>query len=195
MKGATRGFTLVEVLLAILIGSLVLTTIYGIFSSVSAARNRLELEGEAYHQVRIFYDRVGGEFRSILRTGQPGNPPPFDAGRTLDGEPYFEISTELVSPLMRLRGGQSRVRYELRPEEDETATIYRSEQALLADLAPSEALPFIAGIKNFQLRYNLNGRWLTQWASGSSPPEMLEISFELELGGRTVPFRSSFARE
>ncbi|NOY14028.1 MAG: prepilin-type N-terminal cleavage/methylation domain-containing protein, partial [Deltaproteobacteria bacterium] len=64
MKNAVRGFTLIEVLLAILIGSLLLTTIYGIFSSVSNVRNQLEREGEAFHQVRIFFDRIGGELSS-----------------------------------------------------------------------------------------------------------------------------------
>jgi len=190
MRGGARGFTLVEVLLAILIGSLVLTTIYGIFSSVSAARNRLELEGEAYHQVRIFFDRVGGELRSLYTT-QGGNPSHFDSGQTPEGETFFEYDTVLVSPLLKQRGGISRVRYEVRSNDDETATIYRSEQAVLAGLAPSDALPFIAGVKDFQLRYYRNGQWLTQWTSGSSPPEMLEISFELQLDGRITPFRSS----
>lgn len=185
-----RGFTLIEVLLAIMIGSLLLTTIYGIFSSVSNARNRLEDEGEAYHQVRIFYDRVGGELRSI-RLVPIGRQATFSTGKTLDGEDFFEFNTELISPLLQQRGGLSRVRYEIRPDSDETATIYRSEQVLLADLAASEALPFISGVKNFRMRYYRNGNWLDQWSSGNLP-RMVEISFELAIGERTVPFRSSF---
>lgn len=189
MRGGARGFTLVEVLLAIMIGSLVLTTIYGIFTTVSDARNRLEREGDAFHEVRIFFDRVGGELRS-LQPNPVGTQLSFNAGKTLDGELFFEFNTELVSPLLLKRGGLSRVRYELRKDGD-TETIYRSEQALLVDLAPSEALPFISGVKNFQLRYYRDGTWLTSWSPGKIP-ELLEISFELELDGRTVPFRSSF---
>ncbi|RLC08469.1 MAG: hypothetical protein DRI57_23925, partial [Deltaproteobacteria bacterium] len=48
MSNTSRGFTLIEILLAILISSLVLTSIYGVFSSVSRARNRLEAEGLVY---------------------------------------------------------------------------------------------------------------------------------------------------
>lgn len=185
-----RGFTLIEVLLAILIGSLLLTTIYGVFSSVSEARNRLEAEGDAYHQVRIFYDRIGGELRS-LRLQAVGSQAVLNGGKTLDGEPYLEFNTELASPLLKQRGGVSRVRYELRRDEEDVATIYRNEQLLLADLAASEPLAFIDGVKNFQIRYYRQGSWVEQW-SGGGTPQMVEIVLELEITGRVIPFRSSF---
>lgn len=184
------GFTLIEVLLAIFIGSLVLTSIYGIFTSVSQARNRLEAEGEAYHQVRVFFDRVGGELRS-LRSLPVSGQNAFEVGRTLQGDEYFAFNTELVSPLLKQRGGLSRVRYEIRADDRETTTIYRSEQVLLANLAPSEALLFISGVKDFQLRFYQNGNW-SQSLSGANVPELVEISFALDVGGKTTPFRSSF---
>ena len=192
MRRDSRGFTLIEVLLAILIGSLLLSTIYGVFTSVSDARNRLELEGDAYHEVRIFFDRLGSELRS-LRLAPVGNIPLFATGQTTDGELYFEFTTEVVSPLLQQRGGLSRVRYELRKEGD-TETLYRSEQAALANLAPSEALPFISGVKNFQLRYYKDGSWQTEWSSSNLPQE-IEISFELQLEDQVIPFRSSFSLE
>lgn len=189
MKADSRGFTLIEVLLAILIGSLLLTTIYGIFSSVSNARNRLEKEGDAYHQVRIFFDRIGGELGS-LRLTPIGNRTTLNSDRTLEGEVAIEFNTELVSPLLQQKGGVSRVRYELR-QLAESATLYRSEQVLLADLAASEALPFVEGLKSFQIRYFRAGQWHDQW-SDASLPEMLEIALELDVDGLTTPFRSSF---
>ncbi len=189
MRKDCRGFTLIEVLLAILIGSLLLTTIYGTFSSVSNAKNQLEQEGEAYHQVRIFFDRIGGELRS-LRLTPVNKQPVLMSDKTFEGEAALEFNTELVSPLLQQKGGISRVRYELRQEE-ELATIYRSEQVLLADLAPSEALPFVEGLKSFQIRYYQKGSWQDKWLSHSLP-EMLEITLELEVSGRNIPFRSSF---
>ncbi|NOQ42285.1 MAG: hypothetical protein GQ563_07270, partial [Desulfuromusa sp.] len=67
----------------------------------------------------------------------------------------------------------------------------RSEQVLLADLAASEPLLFIAGLKTFQLRYFRQGVWQDTW-SGRTPPRMVEITLELEVNDRLIPFRSSF---
>jgi general secretion pathway protein J len=189
MRADQRGFTLIEVLLAIFIGSLLLTSVYGIFSSVSNAKNRLESEGESYHQVRIFFDRIGGELSS-LRLIPVKQQAVLQSDRTLEGEPALEFTTELVSPLLQQKGGVSRVRYELR-RNDETAALYRSEQVLLADFAPSEALPFIEQLVDFQVRYYQNGQWQEQWPAGQ-PPEMLEITLEVAAGEQTIPFRSSF---
>lgn len=184
-----RGFTLIEVLLAILIGSLVLSSIYGIFGSVSSAKQRLETEGQGYHQVRIFFDRLGGELSS-LSLSPVGGSRPFSSDTTLEGEPALEFVTGLVSPLLRRKGGISRVRYELR-RNGEQATLYRSEQVLLADLAAEEALPFVEGIRDFRVRYYNRGSWLDQW-NNASPPQMLEISLELAGESGVIPFRSSF---
>ncbi len=189
MRCDQRGFTLIEVLLAVLIGSLLLTAIYGVFGSVSSAKQQLEQEGEAYHQVRIFFDRIGGELSS-LRLAPAGKQPTLTSAKTFEGESAVEFNTELGSPFLQQKGGLSRVRYELRREE-QGATLYRSEQVLLADLAPSEALPFVEGLKGFQIRYFRQGTWQEKW-TGNRLPELLEITLELEVAGRIIPFRSSF---
>ena len=189
MSKTSRGFTLIEVLLAILIASLVLTSIYGIFSSVSQARNRFEAEGDVYHQVRILFDRIGGELSS-LSFSPLGEGVVFSSGTNSDGELFFEFNTELVSPGLQQHGGLSRVRYEIRQNED-TADLLRSEQGLLADLAASEPLLFITGLKTFQVRYYNQGAWQDSW-SGQTPPQLVEIKLELEINDRSISFRSSF---
>ena len=189
MKRSSWGFTLIEVLLAILIGTLVLTSVYGIFSSVSRARNRLEAEGELYHQARIFFDRIGGELGS-LRASPLGGEAVFSSGKTLDGEIFFEFNTELVSPLLQQYGGISRVRYAVQQEE-ESLVLLRSEKVLLTDLAESDPLLFIADLKTFQVRYFRQSGWQESW-SGNTPPQMVEITLELETDDGLIPFRSSF---
>ncbi len=189
MNNTSRGFTLIEILLAILIGSLVLTSVYGVFSSVSRARNRLEVEGNLYHQARIFFDRLGGELGSMT-TSPLGKKSIFSSGTNQDGETFFEFNTELVSPGLKKYGGFSRVRYEIR-QGKETVDLLRSEQSLLADLAASEPLLFIAGLKTFRLRYFSQGTWHDSW-SNKSPPQLLEITLEVEVDERLIVFRSSF---
>ncbi len=189
-----KGFTLVEILLAIMIGSLVLTSVYGIFSSVSSARNRLGAEGEVYHQARIFFDRLGSELSS-MRFAPLDSRPVFASGKDSDGNVYFEFNTELVSPLLQQHGGLSRVRYEVEADEDdevgETLVLSRSEEVLLANLAAAEPLEFIAGLKTFELRYFSQGSWRDSWSS-SAPPEMVEVLLEQVVGEQSIPFRTSF---
>lgn len=189
MKIGVRGFTLIEVMLAIMIGGIVLSSIYGVFSSVSTVSQRLGAEGEQYHKVRILFDRIAGELGS-LRADKIGSNVVLEAGTTTAGEPFLEFNTELVAPWLERYGGISRVRYELR-EEDDGGTLYRSEKMLLADLAEEEALPFIGGLKNFKIRFYDQGSWQEQW-SAQGPPEMVEFFFELESEGHSVPFQSSF---
>ncbi|MEE4253715.1 MAG: type II secretion system protein GspJ [Desulfuromusa sp.] len=189
MRGISRGFTLIEVLLAILIGSLVLTSVYGVFSSVSGARNRLETEGNLYHQARIFFDRISGELSS-LRISPLGKEAVFSSGQTSASDFFLEFNTELVSPLLQKYGGISRVRYEFQQQED-SIHLLRSEKVLLADMAASEPLLFIADINSFQVRYFSQGNWQENW-SGKTPPQMVEMTLELKVDGRLIPFRSSF---
>jgi general secretion pathway protein J len=184
------GFTLIEVIIAVMIGGLLLSSIYGVFGAVSAARDRLEGEGIFYHQARIFFDRVGGELSSLRLTAL-GNRSVLEGGTTVQGTTYLEFNTELVSPLQRQRGGLSRVRYEVR-EDDNALTLYRSEEMLLANLAASEALVFISGLKTFEIRYYEAGQWHDSWAR-SQPPQLIEFQFEVDsIPGGTIPFRSSF---
>jgi general secretion pathway protein J len=150
---------------------------------------RLGKEGEQYHKARIFFDRIGGELSS-LRLSQIGEQAVLSSGTTLDGGIFLEFNTELVSPLLEQYGGLSRVRYELRTA-DETTSLYRSEQLLLADLAATESLLFIEGLKTFTLRYYRQGHWQDNWQN-KVPPQQVEVFLELEVDGRSMPFRSSF---
>ncbi len=184
------GFTLIEVIIAVMIGGLLLSSIYGVFGAVSAARDRLEDEGILYHQARIFFDRVGGELSSMRMTGL-GDRSVLEGGTSIQGTAYLEFNTELVSPLQRQRGGLSRVRYELR-EEEGVFSLYRSEEMLLANLAASEPLVFISGLKTFDIRYYAAGQWSDNWTR-NQPPQMIEFQFEVDsVHGGTIPFRSSF---
>lgn len=190
MRTGCRGFTLVEVVVAVLLVGLLLTGVYGVFGTVSSARDRLEFEGRTYHQARIFFDRIGGELSS-LRLSAYGHGRSFDGGATSYGDPYLEFNTELSSPVQQRHGGLVRVRYEIGTDEG-VQTLYRSEQVLLVDVPASEQLSFVEGIQNFEVRYYGQGDWHDRWTAGT-PPRLVEIAFEMENdSGLMTPFRSSF---
>ena len=120
-----KGFTLVEILVAIAIGSILLTTIYGVFGSVSGARDNLEAIGEEYHQARVLFDRLASELRSGYFN--PGSSQTrLVGGDNSQGYPFLEFSTTLSTPLFGGRsGGVSLVRYEQQEVEREIR-LYRN---------------------------------------------------------------------
>ena len=185
------GFTLIEILLAIFIGSLVITSVYGIFAAVSDARNRLSAEGERYHEGRILFDRLGSELSS-LRFVPLGKRPVFKSGENNAGDVFIEFNSELVSPLLLQHGGLSRIRYEVQTDADSgILTLQRSEQVLLTNLAASTPRPFIEGLKSFTIRFFKNGTWRDDWTL-KQPPEQVEVALEMVAGDKIIPFRSSF---
>src|SRR3990170_174697 len=54
----SRGFTLIEVLLAALIGAMVLTVLYASFFQIINAKDSAENELELYHEVRIIFSKM-----------------------------------------------------------------------------------------------------------------------------------------
>jgi len=54
----SRGFTLIEVLLAALIGAMVLTVLYASFFQIINAKDSAESELELYHEVRIIFSKM-----------------------------------------------------------------------------------------------------------------------------------------
>ncbi|HKJ04100.1 MAG TPA: GspJ family type II secretion system protein [Geopsychrobacteraceae bacterium] len=187
-----KGFTLVEILVAISIGSILLTTIYGVFSSVSGARDRLEAVGEEYHQARVLYDRMAGEIRSgYFSTSSKQTR--LLAGSNNQGYPFLEFSTTLSTPLFGGRpGGISLVRYE-QLEMEQEIRLYRSEWPLLIDKSELRPQLLITGLKTFSLRYYDGSDWQDEWDSQQTGmlPKMIELTIEVELDEQVHSFLST----
>ena len=52
------GFTLIEVLLAVFIASLVLVVLYGSFFQILKAKEKIEQELEVYHEARVIFSKM-----------------------------------------------------------------------------------------------------------------------------------------
>jgi len=187
-----QGFTLVEILVAISIGSILLTTIYGVFSSVSGARDRLEAIGEEYHQARVLYDRLASEVRSgYFNAGSKQTR--LVGGSNTQGYPFLEFSTTLSTPIFGGRsGGVSLVRYE-QLEMEREIRLYRNEWPLLSTQADLKPQLLIVGLKTFALRYYDGNEWQDEWDSQQmgALPKMIELTVEVELDEQVHSFLST----
>lgn len=187
-----QGFTLIEILVAISIGAILLTTIYGVFGSVSGARDRLEAIGEEYHQARVLYDRLASEIRSgYFNTASKQTR--LVAGNNTQGYPFLEFSTTLSTPLFGGRpGGISLVRYE-QLEMEREIRLYRNEWPLLNAEPSHEPQLLITGLKSFALRYYDGANWQDDWDSRQMGklPEMIELTIEVEVEEEVHSFLST----
>jgi general secretion pathway protein J len=194
-----NGFTLVEVMVAVTIIALLLTSVYGVFTSAAGAKQRLEAEGEGYHQARVLFDRMGRELRgAYYQQGKAGVR--LVGGKTLDDFPYLELTTTAGTPYGGRRGGISVVRYELRtdPEAaagDDTRVLMRDEYSMFEPAGEERAGYRLAtGLGEMSVRFYKDGQWQEEWntARDGGLPQMVEITLSMALEGIDVPFRSSF---
>jgi general secretion pathway protein J len=64
-----RGFTLIEVLLAIFIGSIVLTVLYASFFQITKAKERIEDELDLYHEARVIMSKITNDLTTAFPRG------------------------------------------------------------------------------------------------------------------------------
>ena len=65
-----KGFTLIEVLLAIFIGSIVLTVLYSSFFQIIKAKDVAEGELDLYHEARVIFSKMTEDFQSAYPRGE-----------------------------------------------------------------------------------------------------------------------------
>ncbi|MBW2503357.1 MAG: prepilin-type N-terminal cleavage/methylation domain-containing protein, partial [Deltaproteobacteria bacterium] len=107
-----RGFTLVEVLVAISIVAIALTSIYGTFSSTMKLQQRLEITSADIHRARVIFDRLVRELRGAYVSRN--NPKLAFLGSTeTDGSVELDLTTSAVSPLSQTGSGLARINYRL----------------------------------------------------------------------------------
>jgi general secretion pathway protein J len=193
-----KGFTLVEVLVAISILAILLTSVYGIFSSVSLARERLDADSAEYHRARVLFDRLGRELRGAYF--QSSNQNLVFTGLKTDNDSFeLELTTSAVSPLSQTGSGIARVHYLLVEDQEDAAdglVLMRSEHPVheSTDEEAAGMMRLVPGIEAMSLRFYANGQWQTTWQGRTSGlPEMVEIELQLRTDGEEpIHFISAF---
>ena len=199
LPGPAAGFTLLEVLVAISIVAIVLTTLYGIFASISRAKERLEQEGEVYQRVRVIYDRLGRELRGVCPIGGPMQRGVFRAGRDADGNPSLELTTSAAAQLGVQQTGIALVRYTLAPDRESNSgkALFRTEQsALVGDesIRTTGPMRLATGVERMEWRFLLQDQWQSDLdATLDGLPLLVELTLTMtDAQGQALPFRSAF---
>ena len=194
----SKGFTLVEVLVAISIFALAISSIYGVFTSISATKDRLDLNSETYHQARVILDRIGREIHGVY-VHNADEESILQGGFDEKGQLFFELSTTATISLNIDGVGFVSVRYELieDPESDDGRyVILRTERPLGGSKSRQDfpAIRMATGIKNLRVRYFSEKTWQNQWNDKLQGfPEMLEVLITAyDKSGEETPFLTAF---
>lgn len=204
----SRGFTLLEVLVASAILSIVFAILYGVFSQTLTSKRIAEERASRSRAARIVLLRIGEDLQASFPFTQANthfvgetrrtsnfpdaslsfmsfaNVPLTDIGREAD---WCEIKYELVSDPM-MPSFQQLVRWvRLSPQVTET------------DRAPGkggEALPLLSGVQGLRFRFFDGRTWYEQWGQENTRgqiPRAVEVELYLNTRGKRDPGRDTLA--
>ena len=169
------GFTLLEVLVAIVLASLLLSCIFGVFFTSSKAKDQVEKQANALHLGRVFSSRLDRELLGLALNNQAGKAI-LAGGTNYQGEPYIEM---LTSSSGGPKSGMRWVYYRLGPDTEGRSTLWRSEKGQNTQPnAPEERLA--QGIEQLNFSFFDGSNWVDKWDSLTDGRPRL-VRFEIEL--------------
>lgn len=193
MRGS-KGFTLLELLVAVAVAVTVLASIYGVYAGVSRARDHIEERSAMAHQARVLFDRVGRELRGTFPAG--GDAHPFAGGTDArTGNTFLRFTTTADTPEGGNRGGIRTLRYELFPgtSPQELGELKRSETpAFLGEPQQDRSYRMLTGVGQWKLRFFSDDAWRDEWQETKGrQPQAVEMTLTLRAGKEETTFVSA----
>lgn len=167
-----KGFTLLEVLVAIALASILLTSIYGVFTAASTTKQQVEKQGNALHLGRVVIARLDRELLGLAMTTH-ADETILSGGKNEQGEAFIRLLTWTnSSPQPGLRV----VTYRLGPDVDGRMTLWRTEKSVYQrDDAREERLA--QGIEEMTFEFYDGQNWRENWSIGR--PKLVRLRLTL----------------
>jgi type II secretion system protein J len=182
MSCGQRGFTVLELVMALAISTLLLTVVYTAFNSTEKVRNKITTGNSAHHISRVISSRIGRELQSLqFRAGDAESRFLYN---NQSGRQSLEFNSSSSTPLASQPGLPSKIIYRLRPannDEQGPLVLERSEQSALTVGTP-RSLKLFDGISSLSFRFFANGQWTDDWDSDQTRkiPQAVSMTFERE---------------
>jgi general secretion pathway protein J len=155
-----KGFTLIEVLLAVFIGSIVLTVLYASFFQINKAKARIEEELDLYHESRIVMSKITRDLatafpRGLVNSTTTNIEAPFFLGANDGGRSRLSFTSLSRTPTQDAReSDQTEISYYLEPIQDSDlfALIRRDDPTIESDTGATQ-YPLSERVVSFNLTY------------------------------------------
>lgn len=169
-----KGFTLLEVLIAIGIFSLVLVALYSTFFLSHRALNVVDDSLLKLQEARFFMDTLKREIESAVYSEDK----PYTVFK-IDDRDYYgrQASQIIVTTLSPLIKGLSKITYTVE-ERDGRLIIRKSMITAFTQVPEDKGMDLLEDIASFTLEVKLNDRWVKTWDSrlAKSVPEEVRIT-------------------
>lgn len=190
----SRGFTLLELLIALVLLGILTGALYGSYFAVTRARDRAAEGMEARRELGATLDLLRREFASAQFASDDKRLRFVVEDRDNFGKPASNLELTTLAPPSgepRRESGIINVQYRI-AEKDKRLILTRREQDVFLDSVTVPVYPQMERISAFLVEcYNgPNSKWLRSWDAAlyGRLPDMLRITVQVEEQGRPVEF-------
>jgi general secretion pathway protein J len=187
-----RGFTLLELLLALAIAALVLAAAYATLFSLTQAQEHASRGMEQRRALRNSLDLLRRELSSVLFKSGDQRFRFLVQDRDFYGKPasIMQYAT-LAPPSEGLSSDLVRVRYQAVEDEATTVSLQRASQGLFLTEERTTDYPLLESLEGFLVECYDGSKWVKTWDTTmtSSLPKMIRVTVSLLEGDRSVAYQ------
>ena len=194
MSGFFRnsGFTLLEVLIAVVLLGILSTALYGSYFGVIQARDRASAGMESRRELGATLDLIRREVSSAIFNRTDKRLRFVVEDRDNFGVPSSTLELTTLAPPVgesRSESGIVAVTYRM-AEKDKKRTLTRQERDLFSEEVTIPAYPQMEQISAFLVECYDGSKWVKSWdtAINSALPKGVRVTIQVEEVGKTVEF-------
>lgn len=190
--GAARGFTLLEVLIALALLSLVAGALYGTFFSLTAGREAATAGMEARRELRSSLDLLRRELSGAFYNGRSGNKRLHFVVEDRDeyGKPASTLEFTAIAPPSPGSGSSDQILVRYQPLVTAgNMALTRQSRDLYREGEPPR-YPQMDELAGFLVECYDGGKWVKSWdtAINMGLPKAVRVTVSVKDGERTVDF-------
>ena len=182
-KKSINGFTLIEVLVAIAILSIIFVVTYGTFFLLQRATENLDESITRLQEARKTIEIIRCELESAVFNERIKDTQIKIKDKDYYGKPASQI---IFTTFTSLKPGLSRLSYYV-VEKDGSLTLYKNVESGSQD-EPENTADLIEGIEGFSLEAKFENKWVKTWDTeiNNKAPEQIRISLVFKIKDREI---------
>ena len=192
VTSSNRGFTLIEILIAVILLGILSAALYGSYFTVLSARERASEGMEARRELGSTLDLIRREFASAVYNRDDKHLRFIVEDRDNFGKPSSTLELTTLIPSSgegRKESGISAVRYRLE-ENDKRFILTRREQDIFFESPDAKGYPQMERISDFLVECYDGSKWVRSWdtALNGALPKMVRVTVHVVEDGSPLEF-------